>query len=151
MEETSESTALSRLTEDRRMLVELYARDPNVTKIAETLGVHRTTVHRRLDDEDVQEAILELRIKLDEDRNTRVEEAQDMALDLIELQLKEHLKHARENPGGSTIGDTQKIMQIAEKLGAMKKDVKKDAAAAIASARKQTGAVDWGSDPEEDV
>jgi IS30 family transposase len=44
------------LTETQRQLVELYARDPNPTKIARELGVHRSTVHRRLDEPGVRDS-----------------------------------------------------------------------------------------------
>ena len=138
------------LSESHRQLVELYARDPNVTKIAQALGVHRSTIHRRLDEPGVQEAIVELRTKLDTERNTRVEQAQDMALELLTMQLERQLKDAKDNPGKASIADTQKLMQIAEKLGTMKKDVKKATLDALAKARQAGGDVDWDSDISED-
>jgi DNA-binding transcriptional regulator LsrR (DeoR family) len=128
----------------------MYARDPNVTKIAQELGVHRSTIHRRLDEAGVQEAIVELRTKLDTERNTRIEEAQDMALELLTMQLKEQLKNAKENPGKVGIADTQKLMQIAEKLGTMKKNVKEATLDALAKARQAGGTVDWDTDVAED-
>lgn len=138
------------LSETQLQLVELYARDPNVTSIAQELGVHRSTIHRRLDEPGVQEAIVELRTKLDTERNTRVEEAQDMALEMITLQLQAQLKDAKENPSKTSIQDTQRLMQIAEKLGTMKKDVKKATLDALAKARQARGEVDWDADVTED-
>jgi hypothetical protein len=41
-------------------------------------------------------------------------------------------------------------MQIAEKLGSMRKDVKKASAKALAGARRNSGEVDWGADVLED-
>lgn len=138
------------LSESHRQLVELYARDPNITKIAQELGVHRSTIHRRLNEPGVQEAIIELRTKLDTERNTRIEQAQDMALEMITLQLEAQLKDAKENPSKVSIGDTQKLMQIAEKLGAMKKNVKEAALDALAKAREAGEDVDWNADISED-
>ena len=138
------------LSESQRQLVELYAHDPNPTKIAQVLGIHRATVYRRLDEPGVQEAILELRTKLDGERNTRIEEAQDMALELITMQLERQLQDAKDNPSTSSVQDIQRLMQIAEKLGAMKKGVKKAALDALAAARQSSGEVDWGTDVTED-
>jgi hypothetical protein len=150
MEETSLTTPP--LSEDQRHLVELYAREPNVTKIAGILGVHRTTVYRRLDEPGVQEAVVELRMKLDGERNQQIEEAQDDALTLIRKQLKSHLRRAASSPDGASIQDTQRLMQIAEKLGNMKKDVKAAAASSMAAAREGSGEdVDWDKDPSEDL
>lgn len=147
-------TAFDKLSEEQQLLVELYARDPNVTKIAETLGVHRSTIYRRLDEENVQEAVIELRIKLDGDRNSKVEEAQDDVLELIHMQVKQHLAEAKRRGEDykPSIQDTQRLMQIVEKLGSMKKDVKKAALEAFAKARRDSGGeVDWDVDPLEDV
>ena len=138
------------LSESHRQLVELYARDPNVTKIAQELGVHRSTIHRRLDEPGVQEAIVELRTKLDTERNTQIEQAQDMALELLTMQLERQLKDAKDNLATAKIQDTQKLMQIAEKLGAMKKNVNEAALDALAKARQAGGTVDWDSDISED-
>ncbi len=140
-----DGTEIAQLSEEQRHLVELYARDPNPTKIAEILGVHRSTVYRRLDEPGVQDAIIELRIKLDGERNSKIEEAQDDALELISKQLKHHLAQAVE---GASISDTKALMAIAKELGAMKKDVKSAALDSMARARKDSGDVDWGADPE---
>jgi DNA invertase Pin-like site-specific DNA recombinase len=145
------------LSESQRQLVEMYARDPNPTRIAKQLGIHRSTVYRRLDEDGVREAIAELRDELepDSERSTRIERTQDMAMELIEMQLQEQLKAAHKqvdeggNVGGS-IADIQKLMAIAEKLGAMRKNVKEAAKEALEKARQVGGEVDWSKDIFED-
>jgi DNA-directed RNA polymerase specialized sigma subunit len=142
-----------RLREDQVRLIELYARDPNVTRIAEVLGVHRSTIYRRLDEPGVQDAIIDRRMQLDEDRNAQVEQAQDTVLSLIAMHLDEHMRALKDNPDtirDVSIQDTQRLMQIAEKLSAMKKDVVKGTREAMAKARRAAGEVDWGSDPSEE-
>lgn len=139
------------LTAEQLHLVELYVDNPNITQIAAELGVHRSTIHRRLHEPGVEEAILELQIKRDEDRDTQVEEAQDMALKLISLQLKQQLKDAEDNPKKVGVADTQKLMQIAEKLGVMKKERGKASREVRERARREReGEIDWGTDPTED-
>ena len=116
---TSDSMPFS---DDELKLVEMYAKNPNVTQIATELGVNRSTIYRRLEDPRIRQAIIDLRVKRDQDRNYEIQDAQDTALDLIRKQLKHHLTQC---PTLSTITDTQKLMQIAEKLAAMKSTVKR--------------------------
>lgn len=135
------------LTERQRRLVELYSREPNVTRVAEILGVHRVTVYRWLNEEGVQDAIVAARIKLDGARDQRISDAQDIALEMIEAQLKAHKERGTE---GCTIQDTQRLMQVAEKLAAMKKNVAKETAQALSEARRGSEEVDWDTEPTED-
>lgn len=110
------------LSDNDARLVELYAKNPNATKIAEELGIHRSTVYRRLEDTRIRQAIVDRRVKLDQERNYDIQDAQDNALELIRKQLKHHMTQC---PTLSTISDTQKLITIAEKLETMKKTVKK--------------------------
>ena len=145
------------LSETQRQLVELYARDPNPTRVAAELGVHRSTIHRRLDEPGVREAVAELRGELEPEskRNTRIEQAQDMALELLEIQLQAQLRNAHElsdkgEKVKASIADIQKLMQIAEKLSALKRGVGEDAKKALERAREARGEVDWNADVTED-
>lgn len=143
------------LSEQQLVLVDLYARDPNPTKIAEALGVHRSTVYRRLDEPGVQEAIIKQRIKLDSQRNTKVEAAQDAALELISKQLAAMLKaleeaETKEEKITYTVQEVKSLMAIAKELGAMKKDTHKATMEALSKARQAGGEVDWDADPLDD-
>lgn len=137
------------LDESQRKFVDLCAAEQNATQVALRLGVSRSTVYRRMNEPGVREAIQKKQIELDGKRNVKVEKAQDAAIDLLSKQLQRMMDAEEKKPTTYSVQDLSKLMQIAEKLGTMKKKAREEADPP-AGPEAGEGFPDWDSDPMDD-